>query len=390
MGIHVCIATLFTFVTSQPVLAKQKEVETHIGTITTRSGTPTKEAADKLYYEMDLRAAIQAYIWAMPAVGIAQYQNAWDKVFDAKPGQFVSVLTLEDRRGTLTPNNVASYVVAIVDLAKTGPLVYEDPKGNTGGGLYDLWWRPMVNIGLSGVYKGQGGKYLLVGPGQEAPQSEGYTIVHTNTNTVWIGTRLLDFDVEKALEAIGPQMQAYPYSQRNHPKSKPLIHANSRKWGQQQPGGLEYFERLAEILNAEPVQERDRFMVGTLKPLGIEKGKAFSPTERQKEILTEAVTIGELTIKAAVATRRHTPFYWEQSNWKEALAISADQRADHYDYFEQRGLLYWEIFGSAIPPTKPGTGSTYLVTFESNNGEWLDGGKHYRLRVPANLCMANS
>lgn len=378
---------LFTF--SLAPLAKAKQIETHIGSITTHLGTPTKESADKLFYEMDLRAAIQAYIWAMPAMGIAQYQNAWEKVFHAQPGQFVAVSTLEDRRGMLTPNNVASYVVAIVNLAETGPLVYEDPEGNTGGALYDLWWRPMADIGLSGAYQGKGGKFLLIAPGQEAPEAEGYTIVQSNTNTVWIGTRLLDFDVETALKEVAPQMRTYPYSQRDNPHNMPLIKASSRKWGQQQPSGLEYFERLSEIINAEPVQERDRFMVATLKPLGIEKGNVFNPTERQKEILTEAAKIGELTIKAAVATRRNTPFYWEQSNWKEALEISADQRAEHFDYFEQRGLLYWEIFGSAIPPTIPGTGSTYLVTFESSDGEWLDGSKHYRLRVPPNPPAKN-
>ena len=370
-------------VSSLASLASAEETETHIGKITTHLGTPTKESADKLYYEMDLRAATQAYIWAMPAISIAQNQNDFEKVFHAQPGQFVSVSTLEDRRGVLTPNNVAAYVVAIVNLAEDGPLVYEDPKGNTGGGLYDLWWRPMASIGLAGPYQGKGGKYLLVGPGQETPEAEGYTIVESNTNTVWIGTRLLDFDVEKALKEVAPRMRIYPYSQRNNPKTLPIIKANSRKWGHQQPSGLEYFEHLSEIINTEPVQERDRFMVATLKPLGIEKGKTFKPTQRQKEILTEAAKIGELTMKAAVATRRNTPFYWEQSNWKEALEISADQRAEHYDYFEQRGLLYWEIFGTAIPPTKPGTGSTYLVTFESDDGEWLDGGKHYRLRIPA-------
>lgn len=375
------IATLSTVLASQPIFGE--EVETHVGTITTELGTPTREATDKLYYEMDLRAAIQAYIWAMPALGIAQFQTSWEKVFDAEPGQFVAVASVEDRRGILTPNNVAAYVIAVVDLGKTGPLVYEDPQGNTGGALYDLWWRPMADIGLSGVYEGQGGKYLLIGPGQEVPDAEGHTVIHANTNTVWIGTRLLDFDVDRALKEIAPQMRAYPYSERGKPNNKPLINVNSRKWGQQPPSGLNYFKRLSEIINAEPVEERDRFMVATLKPLGIEKGKTFNPTEQQREILTEAARIGELTIKAAVTARRNTPFYWEQSNWKEALAISADQRADHYDYFEERGLLYWEIFGSAIPPTEPGTGSTYLVTFFSGDGELLDGGKHYQLLVPA-------
>jgi hypothetical protein len=362
--------------------ASAEMVQTHIGVIETEVGTPTRTSADKLYDEMDLGAAVQAYLWAMPAIGMAGYQHAWREVFQAEPGQFVSLSTLDDRRGVLTPNNVASYVIAIVDLSASGPIVYEDPEGNTGGALYDLWWRPLGNIGLAGPYQGKGGKFLLVGPGQEAPSAEGYEIVQSTTNTLWIGTRLLDFDVEKALKEVAPQMRTYPFDERASPKSKPLLNANSRTWGQQQPSGLAYFERLSEILNAEPVEERDRFVVATLAPLGIEKGKPFAPDERQKKILTEAARIGELTIKAAVATRRNTARYWEQSSWKLALEISADQRTEHYDEFEKRALLYWEIFGSAIPPSEPGTGSTYLVTFESRDGKWLDGGKNYRLTVP--------
>ena len=184
---------------------------------------------------MDLSAAIQAYIWAMPAMGIAQFLSEWEHVFDAEPGQFVAVASIEDRRGILTPNNVAAYVIAIVDLGKTGALVYEDPEGNTGGALYDLWWRPMADIGLPGVYQGQGGKYLLIGPGQEVQDTSGYTVVRASTNTVWIGTRLLDFDVDKALQEVAPQMRAYPFSERDNPKSKPLITVDSRQWGQQPP-----------------------------------------------------------------------------------------------------------------------------------------------------------
>jgi hypothetical protein len=35
-----------------------------------------------------------------------------------------------------------------------------------------------------------------------------------------------------------------------------------------------------------------------LKPLGIEKGKPFKPTKRQKLILTEATLVGEAMAKA--------------------------------------------------------------------------------------------
>ncbi len=58
------------------------------------------------------------------------------------------------------------------------------------------------------------------------------------------------------------------------------------------PRGFEFWQRLSDILNSEPVQERDRFFMAMLKPLGIEKGKPFNPDERQKRILTQAADVG--------------------------------------------------------------------------------------------------
>ena len=90
-----------------------------------------------------------------PAIGIAQYQNTWSR--NRVVWFFIRVTCID--AACSPPNNVASYVIAIIDLSKTGSLLYEDPKGHAGGALYDLWWWPMLDIGL------RRGKYLLVAPG---------------------------------------------------------------------------------------------------------------------------------------------------------------------------------------------------------------------------------
>src|SRR4029077_1043711 len=64
------------------------------------------------------------------------------------------------------------------------------------------------------------------------------------------------------------------------------------------PRGMKYWEQLAEVIQREPVEDRDRFFMAMLRPLGIEKGKPFQPDERQKKILTEGAFIGEAMAKA--------------------------------------------------------------------------------------------
>lgn len=45
-------------------------------------------------------------------------------------------------------------------------------------------------------------------------------------------------------------------------------------------------------------------MMAMLKPLGIEKGKPFNPTSRQKKLLKEAALVGEAMAKATTYEKR--------------------------------------------------------------------------------------
>lgn len=375
---------------AQPSTASAPEtVETRVGPITLELGVLTEESTQKLYDEMDYASAISAYVWAMPAVNQAGYVFAWRDFFKAEWGQFVALPSTQDRRGNLTPTTTSTYIFAMADLSDTGPLILEDIAGNQVGIITDLWHRLLAEVGSAGPFKGKGGKTLIVGPGQKVPRDAGdYHLVKSATNHIFIGTRFLDPDKEKALKELGPRLQAYPYAKREKPPVRPYIRANDRVWTQNPPSGLAYFERLADILRNEPVAERDRFMMAQLKALGIEVGKPFAPDERQKKILTDAALAGELTLRAATAYRRGAQPYWEGRQWKELFVYPSSQREETFDHFEERAVLYWEIFGIGITSTGPGTGSKYTVTHLDMNDDLLDGGESYRLRIPANIPVA--
>ena len=67
---------------------------------------------------------------------------------------------------------------------------------------------------------------------------------------------------------------------------------------------MAYWETLHKILQEEPVEERDRFFMYFLKDMGIEKGKPFNPDARQKEILLDALIVGEAMAKNMVFRER--------------------------------------------------------------------------------------
>ena len=131
------------------------------------NGYPTRETVEKLYDERDFQRACQAYLWSIPAVSFAEWQHG-QASFGAKNGDIDALLSYDDRRGVLTPNATTPYYVVFADLT-AGPFVIDMPP-NVRGGMSDAWQR-----GLPDTHKSA--KYLVLGPGQEAPADVAYEVL---------------------------------------------------------------------------------------------------------------------------------------------------------------------------------------------------------------------
>ena len=72
----------------------------------------------------------------------------------------------------LTPNSDTVYFWTFVDLTN-GPMVFDVPAMPAPsailGTIDDMWFRWVTDVGLPGPDRGEGGKYLLVGPGYDGP-----------------------------------------------------------------------------------------------------------------------------------------------------------------------------------------------------------------------------
>src|SRR5215831_15526354 len=159
---------------TSPSLA-QETIDTRIGKLTFESGYPSKETVQKLYDEMDFQRAAQAYIWGIPAVGLAEWRLAHRDVFKAKNGEMLSYLDFKEKLGILTPNYTTPYIVTLIDLQESGPIVLELPRGLMAGMIMDAWQRVLADLGVVGPDKGNGGKILP--PGHEMVKPEGYYVM---------------------------------------------------------------------------------------------------------------------------------------------------------------------------------------------------------------------
>lgn len=364
-------------------------VQTHVGRLELQGGYPSPASVTKLYDELDFQRACQAYVWATPIVAMEALRVAnkrdWGVDYNdvgLVDGYTTPVVT------ALTGNNTTIYAGIFSDLGRDGPVVIESPVG-VYGVIDDFWQRPVVEVGPFGPDKGMGGKFLLLPPGYKGAVPEGYLPAMSKTNqTFFIGRAFVkDGDVATAVNAL-KKLKVYPLSQASNPPETKVLAAGKKPLNSVPPKGFAYWHLLAEALDKEPVDERDRFFHAMLKPLGIEKGKPFDPDARQRKILTEAADVGFLMAQTiSMAPRLDNASSYPGTRWEWVLTLNPDQEAADYSQLDERTDYTFEAITVANGMVKPivGAGSQYMSAAKDKEGKWLDGSRNYRLHVPANV-----
>lgn len=232
------------------------KLQTHGGTVTLDArGYPDETGIQTIWDEIDYQRATQAYLWGMPAVAM-EGQLLMNKHFGGA-GPYDTVMLYEPAAiaGMLTPNTSVAYAVTMANLLETGPLVLENPAGETAGIPMDYWQRWFGDVGLTGPAKGWDEKLLILGPGQDvSPGTEGHRVVRSLTAVFLHATRILN--PTRDLETLGPKVRVYPFAQRANPKPR-QVYARGDTYFMTQPVNMEYWKRLHAIIQREPVAERD-------------------------------------------------------------------------------------------------------------------------------------
>ena len=358
------------------------------------NGYPTDKTSQILYDEMDLQRATQAYLWGFPLVSAASIRRG---LFNDLGLNYNDIVLYENYLDTksiwFTGNNTTIYGAAMIDLAKDGPIVIELPKALQAGMINDYWWRTR-GIGNLGPDKGQGGKYFIVPPDytEEIPK-DGYFVVNSDMNDYMFFLRgfVENDNVESAVQLFY-DVKIYPYSQRHNPKPNKVFPSTGKHINTIEPDGIEFWQLLSDVINNNQVDERDRIMLAMLKPLGIIKGEPFNPNERQKQILLKAAKLGKMMAQTISFNPRIPEAQaYDGKQWKHVFTLNTKegehQESEFYTQLDERlHYLYlgtWPAQAMNLP--YPSNGQRYLESFKDKNGDWLDGSKHYKLHVPANV-----
>jgi hypothetical protein len=367
-------------------------IDTRIGKLDFELGVPTQQTATKLYDEMDFQRAVQSYLWGLPIVGVEQNRQGLVHDTGAKSGDLALYDDYRSKSPILAANNNTPYIYGFMDLSEKGPVVVDFPPGPGVGAVIDWWERPLTDVGAFSAQREGGGKYLLLGPGQETPKgAEGYHVFRSPTFKTEIFFRTLQTDPAEA-KVFVDAVHIYPWSERDKNPARTRMlkpKADGTLLSQMIPRGMAYWERLSQALAGEPGEDRDRYFMAMLKPLGIESGKPVAPDARQKKILEEAATVGEAMAKTMDFRGRLPGIrYRPDATWEYVIPPWFDVQQDvgNSTQWDERIALYYSAWGMSNGSVTKirGIGQVYLSSFVDKGGQPFDGAKSYRLRVPPN------
>lgn len=205
-----------------PGIASPDTVETRLGTLRFFDGFPDKPTIEKLYDNLDFQRAVQAYLLGLPAVSQAANLNNMRTLGPTNSTLPIYEQPMNSRSINLTANNNTPYTWVWVDL-HDGPVVLEVPP-KVLGLINDMWFRWVVDVGITGPDKGAGGKYLMLPPGYKGEVPDGYTVVRSPTFN-WIPWRsfLVDGDLKPGVDLVKKFTKIYPLSKAANPPAMNVV-----------------------------------------------------------------------------------------------------------------------------------------------------------------------
>jgi hypothetical protein len=404
-------------------------IESKIGTLQFKDGYPIGDTAAKIRDELDYLHGVETFMNSIHGVSLYALRKGFADV-GIKDGDFIFTSTLLGSKSLfLTANADTVYFWGNLDLSN-GPLVVETPP-KVLGIFDDFWFRWVGDFGLAGPDKGQGGKYLLVGPGYEGTLPEGgYFIRRSRMNHVTMLFRafLDNNSPAPSIAIVKETLKVYPYQAGGFGNSVASFLAGEAPLGQAAttttprfvegsdlavntvpPNDFGHYEMLNEMVQMEPAEALDLEIAGQFAAIGIVKGKKFNPDARMRKILEDAVAFGNAasrTLGMGAHPEDHFRYYDKSSAWWNMLFEGGYEFINPPPMITKEGVkplpnsgarklhsrtsMFYTATGitPAMCMRLEGVGSQYLIANVDQDSEPFDGSKTYKVVLPKDIPAA--
>jgi len=354
-----------------------------------RGGYPTAETVQQVYDDLDLTRAMQMYRVFYPTVSGAALFSGTAQV-GVQPNKVFGSMDTQPRHVGYTLNSDTPYGAMLLDL-HAGPMVIKIPAGPLVGAVLDIHQRWILDMGLAGPDAGQGGAHLVLPPYYEDDVPEGYNTATASSFRVIGAVRAIPQKGDAAgairlLRTVNVQ-PLHPSSNWSKPKWTDLTPMPQDTTPHTWECTHRYWQVLHDVVNTEPLCEDYREHYGELAALGIAKGHPFEPDSRMKRILEQAARNGCAQMRVeSFADRRPDRVVWNDRQWQWAALRFENGSFDTPNYRDTYARDKWFFQAIAASPAMfhrgAGAGSVYWLGLRDGSGNYLDGGKTYRLTVP--------
>jgi hypothetical protein len=405
-----------------------ERIETRLGTLEFVDGVPSRAAVETVYDHLDFVHALNVYLDGFAGASTYAIRKGFRDA-GAKDNEIIIFSELMDSESIfLTANADTVYYVGIVDLT-SGPMVVETPPQALGV-FDDMWWGWIIDFGLPGPDRGEGGRFLLVPPDYDGPlPNSGFHVAHSRTSRALLLGRsfLTDDDPAPTVETIKSTLKLYPYAPGNagtsiatllegHVKPAPpvqvpdtvFVEGSGKAFNTVPPSDFGFFELMNEAVQDSPVGSTDAELLGQLAAIGIVKGEPFEPDERMRDTLEDAASVGATTSRAQFFDPRASEgfAYYDGSEWFNMLWVGGYTFETPPPLVTDEGIKPFPPTGvrklhsrtsflyvaTGITPAMcmrlTGVGSQYLMAVKDAAGNPLDGAKTYRMTLPPDIPAA--
>ena len=320
-------------------------------------GAPSEATAALLYDHLDFVHGVEAFLGALPGASLAAVRRGFLSM-GVEDNSFTFFPELMDSASVfLTANCDTVYFWGFVDLSD-GPMVIDVPSIEAPSGILgtidDMWFRWVTDFGLPGPDRGQGGRYLMVGPGYDGPLPDsGFHVSHARTTRVTVIGRafMIDNDPDDpgrsdprtAFASLRYVPGAHGHRGRHVPRRERAVGravrrcrrrvSSTRRASRSTPSTRTTSGSGSwcnELVQQEPPGAGDPDLLGLLAAVGIVHGKPFEPDARMRKILEEAVVVGNATARTVTfAARPEEGFaFYPDSAWESALFVGGYEFLD--------------------------------------------------------------
>ena len=370
-------------------------VETRIGTLRFKDGTPDPATAQLAYDQLDFGRGIDAFLTGMSATSVHALCRGFDEAdIKLNHGIGISADLLDARSLFLTANTTTVYVTLCIDL-KDGPMVVRVPP-RVLGPVDDANFRWVTDVGLTGPDKGAGGDYLFVPPGYQGTLPEtGYHIARPRTNRLLMFYRAFvqKGDIPAAVTGVKSHAGIFPLAEAADPPATSIVDISGRKFNTISANDFSFYEELNDVVQNEPADWVDPDTAGLYAAIGIRKGQPFAPDTRLKGILTDAVAVANAIARSNLfASRDPRTRIYSDRQWFTPFVGGSYRFVDGAErLLDARAMFFYYATGitPAMTESKPGTGSAYAISVRDANGAYLDGGNTYAVTLPGPIPAKN-